>query len=623
MEKDRLKDLKDKFSESYGTLNTMYAKMLESHYMYANQQWTEADSRNSKKKNINPTVYNFMKKNVDVLIGIQRQNRPALKVLPEERDDNITAGIASILLHHAMRKGNGYMAVSQAMKPQIIGGLGWLSPYIDFSKDSISGDLRVVADSPFDLWFDPGLKEMDLSDCSYIIKRKAVHKNMAKMCYPDFMKEIENSKADYKSDYYVLEESGLKDKCVVKELWERVIEPHVTMAVNGQVMTMHKNQYEQNLPDIEMAKMTTDFTEMHHAKPVMKLLITVNDIIVYDGPSIYKGDFYPFIPVWGFYDKSVDAWSMKLSGLLESIKDPQREYNKTRASITHHMLTSIHSGWQMDKNAVDDIRVLRQGMSAPIIQMNPGKNLQRIAPPPMPDVMINYANEAQANMMKIGLNAEALGYDSGVESIKGMKMKTMQGMATVGELIDNFNYGFTNLGKVALSMIYQFYTLDKIKSILGSEYDFMTKEHMLNLQTMDHNIEVDDTTYSPVQKMYRLESKMQLAQYGIEGFEAEDFFDDLDIDPADRLKLAQRIQEKKAQKEAMDAQNAQSQAMLAQAKAGTEQAKASNMNVQSQLMGASTLEKMAGLGVRPGDITAQHNAEIVQAGANNNIEGQI
>lgn len=602
---DRLKESKELFAEAYGTLNPLYAKMLESNNMYSSEQWTDRDAKNSRDKNIKPSVYNFMKKNVDVLIGIQRQNRPALKVLPEESGDNTRAGIASIMLHHAMRKGNGYMATSQAMKDQIISGLSWLAPHIDFSRDPINGDLRVVAESPFDIWFDPGTKEMDLSDCGYLFKRKAISKNMAIVAFPKFAKQIEESTADYKSDYYVLEESGLKNKCVIKEMWQRKPTPYYTISVDNQMTTMSEDKYNEMKADIDMIKQVEGYVELRHTKNVMTLLITVNDIIVYDGPSIYKGDFYPYIPVWGFYNKSADSWALKIQGLIECLKDPQREYNKVSSSITHYMLSSIHSGWQMDKNAVDDIRVLTKGMSAPVIQVNPGKNIQRIQPPTMPDLMFNYRNESMNNMMKIGLNAEALGFQSGVESIKGMKMKTMQGMATVGELVDNFNYAFTTLGKIALSIMYQFYSIDKMVKILGAEYQGITQDDMLDLQSMEHDIEVDDTTYSPVQKMYRLETKLNAAQYGIEGFEAEDFFDDLDLDPLDRQKIQARTEERKAQAQAMEQQNAQAQQQLLMSKSASEQAKVENMGVQTQLMGTSVLKNIRELGGEPGSISEQ------------------
>lgn len=49
----------------------------------------------------------------------------------------------------------------------------------------------------------------------------------------------------------------------------------------------------------------------------------------------------------------------------------------------------------------------------------------------------------------------------------------MQGMASVGEIPDNF-FAMRQLGKIALSMIYQFYTPEKMKRILGVEYANIT-----------------------------------------------------------------------------------------------------------------------------------------------------
>lgn len=383
---DKKEYVMSRFQEAYSALNGLYSKMLDSNNYYASQQWTDKDARNSRAKNIKPSVYNFVKKNVDVLIGIQRQSRAALKVLPEETGDNDSAGIANILLHHSMRKGNGYMASSQGMKDQVIGGLGWLSPFIDFSRDPKNGDLRVVCESPFDIWFDPGTKEMDLSDCNYIIKRKPVHKNVAKLAYPKFAQQIEESKADYKADYYVLEDSNLKDKCLVYELWERKIEPFYNVFIGGKEIELTEEAYTQSIADIEIARVSDpNFAEMRFSRAVMKLTILVNDITVYDGNSFYKGNFYPFIPIWGFYNRSAENWSIKVEGIIEALKDSQMEYNKTRSSITHHMLSSIHSGWIMDKNAVDDIRVLTKGMSSPVIQRNPGKTIERIQTPSLPD----------------------------------------------------------------------------------------------------------------------------------------------------------------------------------------------------------------------------------------------
>ena len=119
----RIKDIKKKFDESYSSLNELYMKVMQSHDFVAGKQILAGDAKKLRKKNITPLVYNYSKKNVDALVGIQKQNKTALKCLPEEIGDNISASIASRILHFSMRKGNGYMASSQGFKDACIGGL--------------------------------------------------------------------------------------------------------------------------------------------------------------------------------------------------------------------------------------------------------------------------------------------------------------------------------------------------------------------------------------------------------------------------------------------------------------------------------------------------------------------
>jgi hypothetical protein len=600
-EKDRIKDIKERFDESFASLATAYTDMQTLHKMYANKQWSDKDASNSKKRNIPPLTYNFMKKNVDVLVGIQRQNKTALKAYAEETGDNISASIASILLHHSMRKGNGYTAASEAYKDQCIAGLSWLSPYMDFSKDAINGEFKVICDSTFDMFFDPSLKEMDLSDCGYIVKRKVLSQDRASLMFPAFKDEIARSKSDYKSDYFVMEDGGLKRKVVIKEMWERVNTPAYTIAAGGQIITIPADLYDTE--EVALLKTSPDYVEKAHMIQEVKLATLINnEILVYDGKSPYKGDYFPFVPLWGFYNKTLDTWNLKVQGVLHAIIDAQREFNKSKSNAMHYMLSSIHSGWMVDKGAVDDLRTLTKGMSTPVVQVNPGKKVERLQPPSINPVFASWSNDSFNDIMRIGLNAESLGFNSGAESAKAIKMKNMQGMASVGEIPDNFSFAMKQLGKIALSMIYQFYTPAKMKRILGVEYEGITDEMLLKVGEMEHDIEVDETTYSPVQKMYRLETKLQALQYKAEGIDIQDIIDDLELDAADRMKMESRKMMQQQQSLAMQQQQLQMQQEEMARKARVDESKAKNLDAQTIVMGANAVEKVRKLsGVDTGD----------------------
>lgn len=611
--KKRIKEIKDKFDESYSSFNELYLKVMESHNFVAGNQVSEADSKNLRKKNITPLVYNYTKKNVDAFVGVQKQNKTALKCLPEEIGDNYSASIASRILHFSMRKGNGYMASSQAFKDgPCISGLSWISPYMDFSEDPINGDFKVVCDSTLDIFMDPHTREMDLSDCTYIVKRKVIDKQVAKLIYPDSEDEIEASSSNYKSDYFVTAETNLKNKCVVKEMWERVIRPHWTIVAGSEVITIPEESYLKMQDEINILKQSPDgYAEMRHNKRTMVLAITINDeILVYDGPSIYEEDMFPFIPVWGFYDKTINRWVNKIQSLIDVLKDPQREINNWKSHTIHYMKSMINSGWIIDKNAVDDERVLQKGMTTPIIRRNPGKNIERIQPIAMPEAYINQGNSSYQEFMQLGLDPNSLGMQGNIESAKLAKLKQAQGLTNVAELTDNYNYAFTMLGRVALSMIFQYYTISKIKKILGKEYDWITEEDIEQVRNIKYDIEVDETSYSPVQKSIRLESLLQMQQYGVANIEKEEFLEQMDLDAVDLMKYKDKAIAERQQQQQMAQQAQMVQDSLVASKAETEKAKAENMRVQSSLMGANTLKALGEQGIPPEAVVA--NSEQAQ-----------
>lgn len=55
-----------------------------------------------------------------------------------------------------------------------------------------------------------------------------------------------------------------------------------------------------------------------------------------------------------------------------------------------------------DKGAIDDVRTLTKGMSAPVIQTNPGKKLERVQPPQLNPIFGSWSNESFTDIMRIG-----------------------------------------------------------------------------------------------------------------------------------------------------------------------------------------------------------------------------
>src|SRR5277367_1523714 len=88
-------------------------------------------------------------------------------------------------MQYIMKHGKGYEAISQAFKGSLISGLSFLSPYIDYRNDPVSGDIKFHKDDWNAIIFDPFLTKRDLSDCSFVARRKFLSRTEIISLIPD------------------------------------------------------------------------------------------------------------------------------------------------------------------------------------------------------------------------------------------------------------------------------------------------------------------------------------------------------------------------------------------------------------------------------------------------------
>jgi len=591
---DKVKHVIERYNESFLHLAPFFEKAREAHRMYVGKQWLPGDEKNARLKRMATPNINVIKKNVDTIVGIQKMNKTALSVKAEEVNDNMKSGIANIVLHHQVKNANGYQALDMAFKSAVIAGLGWVSPYIDFSVDPENGQFMCENDSIFDMFYDPHFRQKSGSDMKYVVRRKVVDKLFAIQNYPDFADEIENSNEDYKIDQYVTSVAGLKDKVLVMELWEKDYEKFYTVFFNDKVFDFKKNEYEQAKQQIEELKATgAQINLVERKKQVVKLTIVLNNkILVYHGDSPYGNNAIPFVPMFGFFDPEYESWDYKLQGLVEQLKDIQREKNRWRANMMYAMNTMIHSGWIMDKGAVDDTRILQRGMSAPIIEKNPGKQIDRIRPMDFPQAFAGIEALNDQDFLKIGLNPDILGNMSRSDSGKAIKLRMTQGLTSFAELTDGYNEAMRNFGILSLGMIFQNYTKKKILRIIGNEYAEVTEDDILDLSDIPYDIDIDETTYNPTHKMQVFDQLVEMMQYGVQNVSPKMLLKYIEIDPA----IYNEFMQDMAQQEQMQAQQAQQanelQNRMQEVQINNEMKKGQNMQAQSALMSAKVMENL-------------------------------
>ena len=117
--------------------------------------------------------------------GYQRKNRLATIVSPIEDASEATAEIFTDVIQHIMTSTEGYEQISDAFKGALTTGISFLSPYLDYRDDPVSGDIKFHRDDWNAVIMDPFWTKKDLSDCSFVARRKFLSRTEIISLLPD------------------------------------------------------------------------------------------------------------------------------------------------------------------------------------------------------------------------------------------------------------------------------------------------------------------------------------------------------------------------------------------------------------------------------------------------------
>jgi hypothetical protein len=450
--------------------------VYEDNQFYLSQQWSAGDIAKAEKKNAPHLSINRIKKIVDLVLGIQMQNRAALGVLPIEGSDSLMAEVIGRTVKWVTKQFGFESKWSECVKDSAIGGLGWGFLDLSYDKDPISGDIILRKVSPFDILPDPDFTELDLSDCGYIIHHKKMDKKKLIALYPEYADEIkECSSATQRTSFFDrFRQVGQdqRDKQVeVIEYWHREwVKKNFTIDGNG-----NQKEWTGDKETLDAYVADKGISSVSMRVPVIKLAITAgDDVLIYDGESPLGIDDYPHVPLFAYYNSSFDDWAYKSQGVVRCLKDSQRETNKRRSQIMQAVLKMPLSGFAVEENSVDDNTVFKDSGGKGGFLLKYRRGFQPplpLRPPEIPQSLIQLEQAFQQDMTQIGINPDLLGMmsESGSAGIT-VQLRQRQGLTALQEVYSNHQEAFRLLGNKVVKIILAQYKKEKIQRILGEDY---------------------------------------------------------------------------------------------------------------------------------------------------------
>ena len=476
-------------------------KEMDDFYQYASSQnlefWAEADTDMKFEagdqdviNSMHPEIpikrnrmfyFNKIRRIINLVTGYQRRNRKSTVIIPVEGSDQSAADQYTKIISSIHRGTGALETISDAFRDALISGVSLLHLWIDFDEDPISGDLRLDNIPANAFLLDPYFKKKDLSDCTTIWKRSYLTSNQVKELLPEYSKDIdmisklESNNLDNVTFGYMPETFTSTDELLSYDeyYYQTTRKDRVFIDMStGESLNVDSAR----MSDEEIAQFLSIYPNIKvidKNRKTVNMSILVNGKLIYDGPNQLGVDYYPFVPVFAYFNPALPSMSLRIQGIVRGLRDAQFLYNRRKAIEDDIVSSQVTSGWVYKEDALvdpDDVFLSGQGKGIALKATAQITDVQQIQPPQVPPSLFQLSQQYNDEIMAIsGVNDELVG--SAVDDKAGILSMLRQGagLTTLQTLFDNLDYAQKLLGRLELYAIQANYTPHKVRRIIEED----------------------------------------------------------------------------------------------------------------------------------------------------------
>jgi hypothetical protein len=518
-DKELIKTIKDAAAEAKASWQPLHDKIKREHDFYAGNQWEHGDLKRIRQTDAIPVTINIIKKQVDSLVGKRLSTLTDLKAYPIEHNDDMLSTLLTRTIKWATDLCSAQTVITAAHKDQVAGGLGWLHPYIDFTNDFVSGDIKINHESPFNILPDPHFRKLDLSDADYVIRYRLINKAELKALFPDRAEEIEKLKGDNDSIFKFNKVSdSRKTRVVVKEYWYRSTTRKLIIV--NKYSPSDREEWGGDKDRLKVfLNLNPDLMAVEHKTDKIRLAMLADDtLLLQDEKNPFSSKpYFPFIPIVGYYNASQEYWEDKICGHVRALEFPQMEKNARRSAMLTVTMKYPRMAWIMEEGAMKDINDLKKlGGREGVITKRPGRQLDLLQQSGLPTSEVQLEQMFSSDLNQVGLIPEVIGAPSHLESAKAMNLAQTTGLIPVAELNEHLNFALRTLGQQVVDLALEHFEDSKFQMIVGDSFPINPEVLAKARESTHFDIKIDETTHSATSQMAAFESIMQGIQHGIQ-----------------------------------------------------------------------------------------------------------
>lgn len=507
-EKDIVKQVYKDLKYAVSHKRKLLLRQKEDYEFALGKQWEDQDKLDLERIGVLALSINKIHPIMQLLLGIESQNRTDYRAYPEGEEDSLTADIVTLLLKNAMKRSDGNYKISEEFEDGLACGEGYLEPYIDNTWDLLTGQLKFKKWMNDEIYPDPDAREYDLSDARYIFKviRKLTKEQVIDL-FPDkenIIKKVDSARITENSGIggshdalgVSIQKPGYQEDTSADggdqdvEKGFDLIECQYVKRVKHWVIFDRKLQAAKMVDEEKEADEYINRVigiDPENAMAVSKKQITVPEIWVASviGTIELKNERLWSYPNWKSFTifpyyaykstANIKDKEYKLKGITRIVRDLNKELNKRRTQELRHLTQSTNSGWLTEQDSWVDEKKVEQYGSAPGVNLYFKKGLaykpERLQPTPLSQGHAQLAAENTQDMKEAsGINTDLLAMNEQNASGRAIHLRQKQGLVMVQKLFDNLSRTKRCIGRFILSVFPEIYDIDKAVKVVGDSF---------------------------------------------------------------------------------------------------------------------------------------------------------
>lgn len=416
---------------------------------------------------------NFIFSTLEGILPIMADEEAVFEVLPRNKEGVESADVLNKCMEYEFDRECMRTKIIKALRTSLqLGTAVFFLPWDGNSGED--GNVKCMLVNPFNIFPDPNATSIE--DAEYIIYATYKHVNQLKKLFPDKKEEIIGGDIKHKELAGNMNIDTTTDtQVLVIEVWCRdYTYIDIEEEVGGQIVKTKKRKF----PNGRVITVAPELS-----------------VLLDDKQNPYKDGKFPFV-LMKDHDMAFEFWG---KGEIEQLVSPQKYINELSNQIIDNAKTTANMPWIIDKNAGIGVGKVtnRPGI---IIRKNPGSEVRRDAPPPMP----GYVSQ-QVEQMKLDIETISGVHDvtqgrrpTGIQAGNAIMALQEAGQARIRVKIKLLEECLSELARMWYSRMKQFWVMDRYVRIADADgnYEFLK----VNKENFEHEFDIKIKSGSTMQK---------------------------------------------------------------------------------------------------------------------------